>query len=128
LVDPAAGHTLYTVRLTGPEAVAALGRKVRTGELTQVEAASAMRAFRRAWHRRYRVVAATVAVAERAMDLAERHGLRGYDTVHLAAALAVSDLRLGRGLPVATFVTADIVQRQAAVAEGLFVDDPNAHP
>ncbi len=128
MVDPAAGHTLYTVRLTGPEAVAALGRKVRTGELTQVEAASAMRAFRRVWHHRYRVVAATVAVAERAMDLAERHGLRGYDTVHLAAALAVSDLRLGRGLPVATFVTADIVQRQAAVAEGLFVDDPNAHP
>jgi predicted nucleic acid-binding protein len=128
LVDPAAGHTLYTVRLTGPEAVAALGRKVRTGELTQVEAASAMRAFRRAWHRRYRVVAATVAVAERAMDLAERHGLRGYDAVHLTAALAVSDLRLGRGLPVATFVTADIVQRQVAVAEGLRVDDPNAHP
>jgi len=119
LVDPAAGHTLYTVRLTGPEAVAALGRKVRTGELTQVEAASAMRAFRRAWHRRYRVVAATVA---------ERHGLRGYDAVHLTAALAVSDLRLGRGLPVATFVTADIVQRQVAVAEGLRVDDPNAHP
>lgn len=128
LVDPAAGHTLYTVRLTGPEAVATLGRKVRTGELTQAEATSAMRAFRQAWHRRYRVVAATVAVAERAMDLAERHGLRGYDAVHLAAALAVSDLRLRRGLPVATFVTADTVQRQAAAVEGLRVDDPNAHP
>jgi len=128
LVDPAAGHSLYTVRLTGPEVVAALGRKARTSDLTQAEATSAVHAFRRAWHRRYRVLAATVAVSDHAMDLAERHGLHGYDAVHLAAALAVSDLRLRRGLPVATFVTADIAQRQAAAAEGLPVDDPNAHP
>ena len=84
LLAPVSGHTLYTVRLTGPELVAALGRKARTGELTPAEATGAMRIFRRAWCRRYRIVAATIATMERAMDLAARHGLRGYDAVHLA--------------------------------------------
>ena len=37
LIDPAESHTLYTVRLTGPEMVAALGRKERMGELTSAE-------------------------------------------------------------------------------------------
>jgi uncharacterized protein len=128
LIDPTGSHTLYTVRLTGPEIVAALGRKERTGELTPAEAMGAIAAFRRVWPRRYRIVAVTVAIAERAMDLTERHGLRGYDAVHLAAALAVADVRQRRGLSVLTFVSADNDQRQAAVAEGLLVEDPNAHP
>ena len=76
LTDPSQGHTLYTVRLTGPELFAALTRKARTGELTIAEAASAIRAFRRVWRRRHRIVEVTAAVADRAMDLAERHGLR----------------------------------------------------
>lgn len=34
LTDPAVGHDIYTVRLTGPEMVAALFRKARTGEIS----------------------------------------------------------------------------------------------
>ncbi len=78
LIDPAAGHTLYTVRLTGPEMVAALGRKARADEITPAQATGVIAAFRRTWPRRYRIVAATVDVTERAMNLAERRGLRGY--------------------------------------------------
>ncbi len=128
LIDPAARHTLYTVRLTRPETIAALRRKARTGEMTLAEASGAARAFRRAWRRRYRIVAATAAVAERAMDLAEQHGLRGYDAVHLAAALAVADIRQRHGLSALTFVSADTDQREAAVIEGLLVEDPAAYP
>jgi hypothetical protein len=73
-------------------------------------------------------VAVTTAVADRAMDLAERHGLRGYDAVHLAAALIIADAQQRRGLPAGTFLSADSIQRTAAAAEGLPVDDPNAHP
>lgn len=105
-----------------------LSRKARTGELTVAEATSAIRAFRRAWRRRYRIVAVTAAVAERAMDLAERHGLRGYDAVHLAAALAIAEAQRRRGLPAGIFLSADSAQRTAAATEGLPVDDPNAHP
>jgi predicted nucleic acid-binding protein len=118
----------YTVRLAGPEAIAAFTRKVRTGELTADDAGRARRAFRRHWQRRLLIVEVAEATAERAMNLAERHGLRGYDAVHLAAALVVADARQPLGLPTFTFVSADAGQRQAASAEGLQVEDPNAHP
>jgi len=61
------------------------------------------------------------------MDLAERYGLRGYDSVHLAAALIVADLQRGMGRSLLTFVSADAVQRQAAAAEGLPVENPSAY-
>ena len=123
-----AGHDLYTVRLTGPETIAALMRKIRTGEVTAADAGRSRRAFRRHWQRRLLIVEVAEATAERAMDLAERHGLRGYDAVHLAAALVVAEARQPLGLPTLTFVSADAVQRQAAVAESLLVEDPNAYP
>jgi len=62
------------------------------------------------------------------MDLAERRGLRGYDAVHLAAALVVAEAQRRAGRPPLTFVSADTNQRQAAAAEGLLVEDPNAYP
>ena len=73
------------------------------------------------------MLAAGAVATERAMDLVERHGLRGYDASHLAAALVVADVRRLRGLPALTFVSADNGQRQAAAAEGLRVGEPNAH-
>ena len=61
------------------------------------------------------------------MDLAERRGLRGYDAVHLAAALVVAAAQRDVGRPPLTFVSADTAQRQAAAAEGLPVEDPTAY-
>lgn len=128
LVDPPAGHALYTVRLSGPEIVAALARKARTGELTPAEATRAIQAFRQDWAVWYRVLSVRPAVTDRAMDLVERHGLRGYDAVHLAAALAAGEARRRGGLSPLTFVSADNMQRQAAAVEGLLVENPNAYP
>lgn len=127
LIDPSAGHALYTVRLTGPELVAALNRKARIGELTTAVAANDITGFRRTWRRRSNIVTPTVALTERAMDLVERHGLRGYDAVHLAAALTIESQR-DAGMPALIFVSADTAQRQAAANEGLPVADPNAYP
>lgn len=62
------------------------------------------------------------------MDLAQQHGLRGYDATHLAAALAIHDIRRALGLSALLFVSADAAQLQAAAAEGLATDDPNQHP
>ena len=59
------------------------------------------------------------------MDIAAVHGLRGYDAVHLAAALTVEDTRRAIGLPALIFVSADDNQRQAALAEGLLIENPN---
>ena len=70
----------------------------------------------------------SAAIADQAMDLAERYGLRGYDAVHVAAAMDVQDARHTARASDVTLVSADISQLQAATAEGLSVEDPNAHP
>jgi hypothetical protein len=62
------------------------------------------------------------------MSLAETHALRGYDAVQCAAALVVHTYRQVLGMPTLAFVSADGALNTAAVAEGLIVDDPNAHP
>ena len=51
-------------------------------------------------------------LAQRAGDLADRHGLRGADAVHLAAAEELADEET-------VFVTADAEQRAAARRLGL---------
>ncbi len=129
LVAPQAGHDLYTVRLTGPELVAALARKARTGAVTPADAARATLLFRYDWlQRQYRIIEVAVAVADRAMSLVERHGMRGYDAVHLATTLEAQDVRQTLRLSAIIFVSADDEQRHAATAEGLMVENPNAYP
>ena len=128
LVDPAQGHGLYTVRVTAVELIAALFRKARMGGITFADAVHEAQTFRLDWQHDYLILEVTSTVTERAMDLAEAYGLRGYDAVHLGAALDAQATRQAMGLPDLTFVSADTDQRQAAAAEGLPVDDPNAYP
>lgn len=71
LTDPAAGHDIYIVRITGPEMVAALFRKVRTGEITQADAARATVNFRTDFRAQYEIVEVTTSVADRAQQ--KRH-------------------------------------------------------
>lgn len=127
LTDAAAGHDLYTVRVTGPEMIAALFRKARTGEISSDEAGRLAENFRADWRGQYQIVELTALVADRAMELAEKHGLRGYDAVHLASASALQEMREVMELPSLIFVSADAEQREAAVFEGFPVEDPNAH-
>ena len=75
-----------TSLISRAEVGAALAKTVRMGILTQEEAWEALRAFRREWPDLVRVQITEWVVA-RADDLAWEHGLRGYDAVHLAAAL-----------------------------------------
>ena len=127
LTDPTVGNDSFTVRLTGPELIAALFRKVRSGEISLSEAARAAANFRADWQLQYQILEVSEVVADRAMALVERHGLRGYDAVHLAAAVESQQLRRGMPLPPLTFVSADQRQLQAAGIEGLAVDDPTTH-
>ncbi len=128
LTDPAINHDLYTVRLTGPEMIAALFRKVRMGDISQTAAAQLATNFKADWQQQYHIVEANAGIIDRAMDLAEKHQVRGYDSVHLAAALRLQEIRLAMGLPVLTFVSADQDQLQVAAGEGLLVENPNNHP
>ncbi len=68
------------------EVAAALAKSVRIGFLSQEEASAALQVFRAQWVDLVRLQLTEVVMA-RADTLAWEHGLRGYDAVHLAAAL-----------------------------------------
>jgi predicted nucleic acid-binding protein len=121
-----AGHTLYTVRISGAEIVAALFLRARTGSLALADAQAAATQFQADFRGRYQVVEVTEQLVDLAMTLAERHGLRGYDSVQLAAALALQAARQALDLSAVTFVCADDRLNAAAMAEGLSVENPNA--
>ena len=117
------GNFFYLARITDVEVTAALARRRGQAGLSAVQAVAALRQFRRDFGQDYRVVEITIALLQRAAQLADTHALRGYDAVQLAVALDVHarDQAL-------VLVSADAELNAAATAEGLRVEDPNTHP
>jgi uncharacterized protein len=72
-------------------------------------------------------VGVTTDVLSEAMRLAERHYLRGYDAVQLAAALAVRRLQSPDDEPL-ILLSADGELNAAARQQGLTVQDPTDAP
>ena len=63
-----------------------------------------------------------------ACEYVERYPLRASDAIHLAAALDTNRQLMNARRPGLVFLCADNRLLQAAVAEGLAVDNPNDHP
>lgn len=127
LLDPTAGHAIYVARIAGAEVVAAVARRKRSGELSSDETTTALNQFRLEFTHFYRIIEITPSLIARAMTLAQIRVLRGYDAVQLAAALEVNAASLSLGMPAVTLVSADTDLNAAATAEGLPVENPNAH-
>ena len=83
------------------EVAAAISKAVRVGVLNREEAKSAFQVFTLDWENLARLQMTEV-LAARAATLAWEHGLRGYDAVHLAAALTWQEM-LGEPVVLATF-------------------------
>lgn len=129
LTDPAAGNTLVSAAITRVEVAAALASRHRApAGLTIAERDGAVALLERHCATEYVLIPIDTPVLDRALALTQRHRLRGYDAVQLATALAVHDSYFRTGLPPLTFLSADRDLLDAARAEGLPVDDPNAHP
>lgn len=96
--------------------------------MTGLEAADAVTDLRRDFLTDYAPVQINEALLLRAMDLIERYGLRGYDSLQLASAVQIAAERTALGLAAPIMVCADTALNAAATAEGLAVDNPNAHP
>jgi predicted nucleic acid-binding protein len=79
---------VVSVRLVYPEARAALAHAHRLGRLTSRQHRAAVSELE-ARHDELDLVEIDRDLAHRAGDLAETHALRGYDAVHLAAAMSV---------------------------------------
>ena len=75
-----------TALVTYAEARAAFARHQREGELTRADLRQAVRALDRDWAT-YNVIDLSDSLVHSAGELAERHALRGYDAVQLAAVL-----------------------------------------
>jgi predicted nucleic acid-binding protein len=106
-------EAVATVRVSYAEARAALARHRRDGRLTLTDVRRAVRELDREWGM-YNVVDLNDPLVRRAGGLAERHALRGYDAVQLAAAL---DLRSAGGE--VTFLSFDARLNRAARRERL---------
>lgn len=119
---------LYIARIAGAEVVSAIARRGRAGHLTPQELTAALDRFQQDFAAGYEIIEMSPAIIDQAMTLARTRFLRGYDAVQLAVAAGLHDLRQVLGLPVLTLVSADTDLNVAATAEGLTVDNPNAHP
>jgi hypothetical protein len=127
LTDPATGNGVYVARITLVELVSAISRRKRNGDLTPAAAAAALYDVRADFASDYQVIEVTAALIAQAETLAEKHTLRGYDAVQLAAAIQVNAAYGVAGQPAVTLISADLELNGAAAAEGLGVDDPNTH-
>jgi predicted nucleic acid-binding protein len=90
-----------TAIVSRAEVAAAFAKATRVGLLTRDAAARALEAFNADWEHLIRLQIGEPLVA-RAAALAWEHGLRGYDAVHLAAALMWREA-LGESVTVATY-------------------------
>lgn len=115
----ARGGPVATARIAAAEAHAAFARRWRDRSISERDFLRLRRDFDRDWPAMVRVDV-TEEVVRRTRDLVHRHPLRGYDSVHLAAALELaSELETA-----VTFVTADERLGAAALAERLTVVNP----
>lgn len=132
LTSSRTGHLICVCRITAVEVVAALARRVKSGSLTPHDSAIAIAQFKAEIARDYRIVELTPILANRAIQLAESHQLRGYDAVQLASSLVVRDELLAMGAISSAFpyilISADAELNAAATLEGVAVDNPNSHP
>ncbi len=119
---------LFTSHLTGPEIIATFFRKARGGQLLRAEAARIAAQFHADWQQQYRPVEISLAITTQAMQLAEKHLLRGADAIHVSTALELAARRRIFQLPQIVFVSADIEQLNVAQDEGLQTDNPDNYP
>ena len=128
LCSPVGIHSLYTAHVTGAEAVAALMRRTRRGEITPADGAAAIAELQAHLRTDYVPVFITEPLIQRAMGLTQLYRLRGYDAIQLAAALELSGTLAPLRVAPLLFISADNDLNATASAEGLTVNNPNAHP
>ncbi len=127
LTAPISGNRIYIARITGAEVVSALARRHQGKSLSSADFAIALADFQHDFAANYRIVEITAPLVAHAMTLAEAYILRGYDAVQLAAAISVYQMRLAQGLTPLALISADTRLNNAAMKEGLTVDNPDNH-
>jgi uncharacterized protein len=121
-------NEIYIAGITAVEVTSAVARRRRGRSVSSRQASSMLARFREHLAVQYTVVEVTPVPIARAMTLANRHELRAYDAVQLAAAIEVNGRWILGGRSGIVLVSADDELNKAARVEGLTVEDPNLYP
>lgn len=87
LTDLTSSNEIVVSLATGAEVAAAICKQARTGALKPADATNALNTFKAELQSHYIVLNLSYPIIYRAMDLSEKHGLKGYDSIQLATAL-----------------------------------------
>jgi predicted nucleic acid-binding protein len=125
ICTPGTGHMVAVAQIGLVEVAAAFGMKYRGGELTAADRDELLSDLRYDGRTYYVLVDVDPDIISHAIELTRRQKLRGYDAVHLACALFVSETMPTRGLPKPVLLSADVDLLEAAQNEGLATENPN---
>lgn len=91
MLDPAAGNEHHVSVVAGVEVISALIRRRCIGSLDAGASAIAIDEFLDGWQYLYSHISVDEHLIDRAMKLAEKHELRGYDAVQMASAMVLQN-------------------------------------
>ncbi|MDQ3749620.1 MAG: type II toxin-antitoxin system VapC family toxin [Acidobacteriota bacterium] len=128
LFRPQSFNQIFVAEIILAEVISALARRLRGKSLSVSNYNRSVARFRRTFDQKFFPVEINLPLIERASYLAENYGLRGYDAVQLAAGLTANDARIAIKATALIFVSADNDLNNAALAEGLSVENPNNYP
>lgn len=128
ITEPSGQHTIMLAEITLTEVAAALAAKQRApGGITLQQRARILSRFLQDCADHFCLLPVDRVVIDRAVELTQRHRLRGYDAVQLAAAVVTRETLQSQLLSSPVFVAADSDLLTAAVAEQLPVENPLDH-
>ncbi len=126
-LHPNLKQKIYVGQITIVEIASAIARRGKSGSTTPHEALTAFNQFEQDWKSEFTIVDFSRDIVRDAITLAQKYALRGYDAVQLSTVLYVHRERVALNIPSLTFLSADSDLNDAAIAEGLVIDDPNNH-
>ena len=124
LLEEGPESEMHLGRIGVVEVFAALFRKTASEGDDSEEVLSAVDRLREDLRYSYRIVEFGGATAERAVEVAEQHRLRAYDCLQLATLMILQEQRVAFGLAPLVLLSSDGELNDAAVSEGLLVEDP----
>jgi len=124
LTLPVVSNRIVISDITEVEVFSAILRKLRAAQISAADAAQRQTDFILDLDLQYLTIPVNGSVRKQARGLIAKYPLRALDAIQLASAIeAVQQLAVGL-----IFVSADNALLNAAVAEGLLVDNPLLHP
>ncbi len=128
ITDPQTPHTILLAEITLAEVAAALAAKQRApGGMTEEQRDRILSRFLQDCADHFFLLPVDRLVIDRAVALAQRHRLRGYDAVQLATALVTGESLQVHNLPSPVLVAADGELLVAATVERLSIENPLHH-